>query len=68
MRDEAAGADAFANFLVPLHHAIDVHRIIIRADRQMGPIRGVLQLVNGLLPVLDVDHLCHISGGKRSLH
>lgn len=34
----------------------------------MGPIGGILQLMDGLLPVLDVDHLCHISGGKKSLN
>lgn len=68
MCDEAAGADAFANFLVSLHHAVDVHGIIIRAHGQMGPVGGVLELMDGLLPVLDVDHLGHISGGKKSLH
>lgn len=66
VRDEAVGADALAHFLVPLHHAVDVHRVIIGTNGQMGPIRRILQLMDGLLPVLDVHHLRHISEGKQT--
>lgn len=65
MCDEAVGSNALAHFLVSLHHTIDVHRVIIGADSQVGPIGGVLKLMDGLLPVFDVDHLCHISEGKQ---
>lgn len=66
--DEAAGADALAHFLVPLHHTINVHWIIIRTNCQVGPIGGILQLVDRLFPVFDVDHLCHVSEGQKSLN
>lgn len=65
MGDEAGGANALTHFLVPLHHTIDIHRVIIWAYSQVGPIGGVLQLMDGLLPVLDVHHLSHVSGGKH---
>lgn len=66
--DEAAGANALSDLLVPLHHTVNIHRIIIRTNSQVGPIRGILQLMDCLLPVFDVDHLCHISGGNKSLN
>lgn len=64
--DEAVGADALAHFFVPLHHTVDVHRVFIGADSQMGSIGGVLQFVDGLLPVFYVDHLRHIPGVSQN--
>lgn len=63
--DEAVGADALSNFLVPLHNTINVHGVVIGADSQMGPIGGILELMDSLLPVLDVDHFGHISGDEK---
>lgn len=62
--DEAVRGNALAHFLVPLHHSIDVHCVLIRADSQVSPIGGVLQLMNSLLPVLDVYHFCHVPKKK----
>lgn len=65
--DEASGANALSHLLVPLHHAVDVHRVIIGAHGQVSSVRRVLQLMDGLLPVLDVDHLCHVSVERESV-
>ena len=61
--DEGGGAAALAHLLVALAHGVQVHRAVVGAHRQVGAVRGELQLVDGLLPVLDVHHLCHVSAG-----
>ena len=72
VRDEAAGAHALPHLLVALHHAVDVHRVVVGAHGQVAPVGGVLQLVDGLFAIFDVHDLSHVSGrgerrGRRTL-
>lgn len=60
MGDEARGFVALAYFFKALRDSIGVHQAVIRPHSQVGAIWRKLQLMNHFLPVLDVDHFCHI--------
>lgn len=57
---EAGGLAALSHFFIALGHSVDVHKPIVGAHSQIRAIRWELELVNDLLPVLDVDHLRHV--------
>ncbi len=62
---EAGGLVALSHFLIALGHSVDVHKPVVGAHGQIRAIGWELELVNDLLPVLDVDHLRHVPSKTR---
>lgn len=58
--DEGGGAAALAHLLVALGDSIDIHQPVVWSHRQEGAIWRKLQLMDHLLPVLDVHDLRHV--------
>lgn len=58
--DEGGGAAALANLLVALSDGIYINQSIVGSHSQESTIWRELELMDHLLSVLDVDHLCHV--------
>lgn len=60
VRDEGRRPAALAHFFVALGDGVDVHQAVVGSNGEEGSVRRELQLVDHLLPVLNVDHLGHV--------
>lgn len=67
MGDEGGGAAALSHLLEALSNGVDVHQAVVRAYRQEGAIWRELQLMDDLLPVLNMHNLGHVPAEEEVL-